>query len=464
MNFKKSYKMMSVAITLLVIAAVIGVNAIAGILNSKIDLSIDLTKSKILSFSDLTKDTIKNLETDVRIKSLIPEDASDSYGIYEAMDLLLKKYDKESDKITYTRVNTDKEPTIFGKYKDERGNDATENSIIFETDKTYKVVDIANVASTSNDVVLFGGEQLFTSAIETVTGGEQSVIYVTEGHNEAGNAEFVSSLLANQPFLIKSLSLMNDGVPDDASVVMVLSPASDFLDEELDALEKYIDNGGNAIFAGPNELNKNTPKINEFYSQYGISFSNGYVVEGSSKNYFNNLPLCIIPQINKSDITESISGERIATVYSPAIYVEGEKNVKSETILTSSSQSFIKPDKDSVEYEAGDERGPFALGVMVEKTNDDANTAKLLFLSNSYYLHSNFVSNSGFANKDFIVNSVKYLSGSTSLMSIGPKDMTPQTIAIDASQANVLTVLVIIVIPVVILIFGFIVWLRRKYL
>ena len=49
-------------------------------------------------------------------------------------------------------------------------------------------------------------------------------------------------------------------------------------------------------------------------------------------------------------------------------------------------------------------------------------------------------------------------------MSIGPKDMTPQTIAIDAGEANMLTVLVIIIIPLAIFIFGFIVWLRRKNL
>lgn len=464
MNFKKNYKIISAVMTCLIIAAVIGVNMIASILGSKIDLNIDLTKSKVLSLSDLTKQTLEKLDTNVRIKSLIPESASDSYGIYESMDLLLKKYDKESDKITYTRVNTDREPAIFQKYKDETGNDATEDSIIFETDSTYKVVDIANVASTANNMVLFGGEQLFTSAIEYVTSGNQPVIYVTEGHNEAGTSEFVSGVFANQMFVVKALNLVNGKVPDDASIVMILSPASDFLPEELDALSDYIDNGGNAVIAGPNELGHSTEKLNDFYLEYGISFSDGYVAEGSSKNYFNNLPFCIIPEMKEHDITKAIEGLRTATIYSPVIYVNTAKNVKTQTILKSSEQSYIKSGREDVNYTAGDEKGPFSLAVLAEKTNDEGKISKILFLSNSYYMHSTFLNDSGFANKDFIVNSVKYLSGSSSLMSIGPKDMTPQTIAIDAGEANMLTVLVIIIIPLAIFIFGFIVWLRRKNL
>lgn len=466
MNFKKNIKIISTVMTCLIIIAVIGVNFLFSVLGSKVNMNIDLTKSKVMKVSQLTKDTIDNLKEDVRIISLIPQDAADAYGIYDSMDLLLKKYDNMSSKITYTRVNTEKEPTIFQKYKDTSGNDATQDSIIFETDKTYRVVDIATVASITNNMVLFGGEQLFTSAIELVTGGKEITIYVTEGHNEVANAEFMSSVFSGQPFVIKNLNLMEGGVPEDASLLMILSPQNDFLSEEIDALDKYVSNGGDLIVAAPNELNKNTEKLSAYLSEFGVSFSNAYVVEESTKNYFNNMPMCIIPEIANTKITEALynSNSRVATIYSQAINVTSAENVQHNVVLSSSEKSYLKGDINSITYSEGDKKGPFTLALYATKMYDGNKNADMLFLGNSYYLHNTFLNDTGFANKTFLTNSVKVLTGSTSLLSIGPKDMTPSTIAIDASQANFLTILVIAVIPLAILLAGFIVWIRRKNL
>ena len=198
----------------------------------------------------------------------------------------------------------------------------------------------------------------------------------------------------------------------------------------------------------------------------GTLISNSFVVEDSSKNYFNNMPMCIIPQVNETKLTEAIynSNARIATIYSQAINVTPVSGIETETILTSSDNSYIKNTKDSITYAEGDKKGPFALAALAKIETDSSSAAEVLFLGNSYYMHSTFINDSGFANKDFLVNAIKYITGSTSLLSIGPKNLTPSTIAIDASQANFLTILVIIIIPLAILACGVIVWIRRKNL
>lgn len=472
MNFKKNTKIISTVMTCLVIVAVLCVNLLVSILGAKIDLNIDLTKSQLLKLSDLTKETIDSLETDVRIMSLIPENAAekygDAYGIYDAMDRLLKKYDSMSSKITYEVIDTEKDPTVFQRYKDATGNDATEDSIIFETDEKYKVVDIASVASLTNNMVLFGGEQLFTSAIDLVTGGEEQIIYVSEGHNESAPAAYIAQLFSGQPFAVKSLNLMEE-VPDDASLVMILSPENDFLAQEIDNLDKYISNGGNAIIAGANNINASTANLNEFYAEYGISYSDAYVSENSAENYFNGNKFYILPNVENTEITEAIykNDLRVATFVSQSIDVTNAKNVEVQTILSSSSDSvlsYIKNSDDTASLEDGSEKGPFTLAALATKNYDEGYNSKLLFLGNSMYINPTLAEESGFANKDFIINSTKYLTGSSSLLSIGPKDLSTPMLAIDAAEQNLLMILVIGVIPVVILIGGFIVWIRRKHL
>ena len=116
MNFRLNKQILSIVMVLLIIVATIGVNFIFGVLGSKVNLNIDLTKEKILEFSDLTKQTIENLDTEVRIKSLIPKGSYDDYGIFDSIDLLLKRYDTASDKISYEVVDIQKDPTVFQKY------------------------------------------------------------------------------------------------------------------------------------------------------------------------------------------------------------------------------------------------------------------------------------------------------------------------------------------------------------
>ncbi|UKI36173.1 MAG: GldG family protein [Clostridiales bacterium] len=85
---------------------------LAGIIASKTDFTIDLTQDKVLQFSPLTEEVIKNLKEDVNIISIVPESVNDSYGVMSSLRMILKKYDTESDKIKYTVVDTAKKTLL----------------------------------------------------------------------------------------------------------------------------------------------------------------------------------------------------------------------------------------------------------------------------------------------------------------------------------------------------------------
>ena len=89
-------------------------------------------------------------------------------------------------------------------------------------------------------------------------------VYLTVGHGELNDdakgeglsrgrsANILKKLVQKQNYVVKRLGLSNGlatEVPDDAGIVMVLGPTSQFLVEELASLQRYADGGGQLLLA-----------------------------------------------------------------------------------------------------------------------------------------------------------------------------------------------------------------------
>ena len=78
-------------------------------------------------------------------------------------------------------------------------------------------------------------------------------IYFTTGHQEYDlNTELVvlSAYLQNEAFEISTVDLATQGkVPDDCDVLAMMSPATDIMDVERDAIIDYINKGGNIYYS-----------------------------------------------------------------------------------------------------------------------------------------------------------------------------------------------------------------------
>ena len=75
-----------------------------------------------------------------------------------------------------------------------------------------------------------------------------------------------------------------------------------------------------------------------------------------------------------------------------------------------------------------------------------------------------YMDGSGFGNKDFTKNSIKYLAQNGGVISIGPKDLSPTYLDIPASQVRIVIALTVVVLPLIILAAGFFVWRKRRSL
>ena len=131
----------------------------------------------------------------------------------------------------------------------------------------------------------FAGEAQMTSAIEYVTSDNLPVVYLLNGNGESSLSSDFSSILADDNFRTEQLSLITgDGkVPSDASCVLLNVPQNDLSEDEVSALEEYIDGGGKVIMITyyPYTL----ANLNALGERYGLSRVPGLLVEGSDSMY-----------------------------------------------------------------------------------------------------------------------------------------------------------------------------------
>ena len=130
-------------------------------------------------------------------------------------------------------------------------------------------------------------------------------------------------------------------------------------------------------------------------------------------------------------------------------------------LLTTSDTSFSKVDGYSLttyEREDGDIDGPFAVGLSIESSND----GQIIWFSSSEFLSDMYNSYSSGANLDLAMNSLSSMIGENDAVSIRSKSLNYNYLTISDSVSTVLKQVMIGVFPLVYLLIGGVIILRRR--
>lgn len=102
------------------------------------------------------------------------------------------------------------------------------------------------------------------------------------------------------------------------------------------------------------------------------------VAENNSQYYYNRNPLYLLPDVNNTLYTSSVYGSYIFAAYSVGFsFPEDDDLTTYESLLETSDSAVSKVNFDNIttsEYEEGDTKGGFSLGVAVNKVVDTEDT------------------------------------------------------------------------------------------
>lgn len=324
-------------------------------------------------------------------------------------------------------------------------------------------------------VTQFSEKEITTSLLK-VSRSKKITLYFTTGHGEVnlqasdndGGSALTEMLSANN-YILKSLNLARSKViPDEADALVIWGPKTGFFSNELVAINKFFDNGGNVLIAlDPSFKGDPLKELRDWIQEKGLFITNNLVID---RLKFVNGSKGTIPFVHlfntKHPVSKDVSDQVFFPLVSGLEVSSDHQNSEKWSILAQSnifpaSWGETNPDEligFKMEYNDGvDMRGPLGYSAALETKNN-----RLVIYGNSTFItntYKKFPHNILFA-----VNSFNWLTGEESLITFDTPAMADKPIFIGQNQLGVIFYFSVVFLPLILLIFSFYLYRRRRVL
>lgn len=452
-------------IVVIMILVFIGVNYGVGKLNIN---SLDFTKEKLYTLSEGSKELIKNVDNTVNVYFF-------GFAEDESTVVLAKQYNQVNERITAEAIDITQRPDLATKY----GVESEDTGIIVQGPDRYKVLTYQDLHTYDYTAYKYLdiSEQKLTNAILDVTMKNKPNIYFITGHeefdiNKYGEMYTLNMYLQNDVNNVNTLNLLTSDFPENCDLIVITSPKKDYDSQEVDILMNYINNGGNILWLNDSTfIEGGLPNIEKVLDYYGVKIGTGVVLEENTSNMINQSPYLILPEISNHKVTEDFYTNN-NIVFAQATKLETKNddelynsNITINKILSSTGTSAYFNDVTNIN---SFESGPFILGLESIKQIDENKSSKLIIYSDNFFITDSSITIGSnkyalvnlYNNLDLVLNSVAYLTNREDAIVIR-KDTGNITI-IPTKQQDLVVKTIIFVIPILIILFGIIVWQIRK--
>lgn len=453
----------STFITVLVIAIVVVIN----MMFSKLDLSTDLSQGSLFTLSKDTKEILKNNNKKITLNYMVTSGSEMDY-----IENVLDQYAKASGKISVKKVDPVVNPAFASKNNITDEVSVNDVIVVNEESGSAKYVSASDMYysqssgySTSQGNYYLDVEGQITSAIQGVLAESKTKLYVVSGHGEQGIAETITSAYGKLNIDTEDLELLTaQSIPDDCDILYFNGPTTDLTENEKDIVLDYLKNGGDAVINMQySDQVSEQPNLEAILEYYGIQSTQGMVCETAGNYYY--YPNWIVPSLGSSEIVSKLSGYFIVP---SAIRLDTMSEIRSslklEELLTTSEGSYLKldPSSGSAEKESGDIDGPFAAGISATESVGEEETKLVVFASAETFTEQ-YVSTGNLENGELIKAAVgTMLQTDIEKVAIDAKSLDFSYISLSVPDQLVWAAVLIILLPLTIMIFGFVIWMMRR--
>ncbi len=430
----------------------------------------DLTANKAFSLSDQTRQILEKLDAPLQIQVFAQEPEFPRYQDK------LKEYEYASKRVSAEYIDPDKKPTL-----------ATQNQI-----QQYGTIVFRYKGRTER--VTTDNEEELTNGVVKVVAGQQKKLYFTQGHDERDTASTertgystIAAALGRENYTIDKVVLaQQDAVPNDAVLVIVAGPRTDFLAPEVEALRKYLEKGGKVLLEIDPPEKADAPPLSNliaFAHDWGMNVGNDVVVDasGMGRLFGADASVPVAASYPPHPITQRF---RLLTAFPLARSVApvsgGVSGHTAQSIIQTSPRSWAESDiksllasgTPSLDVAKGDKSGPVSIAAAAsanpaatpQKTGDAPDAPKpetrVVVIGDS-----DFAANTGIdiqGNRDLFMNVIGWLSQQENLISIRPRKPDDRRLTMTAAQQTNVMWVALVIIPGFIFGTGVYSWWRRR--
>ena len=320
-------------------------------------------------------------------------------------------------------------------------------------------------------------EQVFANTLKRLIRNQERWIAFVEGHGErsalsASNDDlggWVNNLV-KEGYRAQPINLLESKViPDNTKILVIASPTSDYLPNEIDIILDYIDNGGNLLWLHePGSLYK----LNKLAEKLSIEFLDGVIIDTVGREIGVEDPT--ITFITKSlyqthPITENFD---FVTLFPMAGAI---KSITSEIwltrpILNTGKHTWSETGKLKGEVELNldtELQGPLTLGLSLEreyeKDENDQSVRKkqrIIVVGDGDFLSNTYFANNG--NGELGSRMINWLNNDDDFILIPSKTIVDAQLKTPFIILGVLGAGFLFLVPLIFIAIGIMIQIRRK--
>ena len=458
--------------TLLLIAILVAIVILINSVVQSLELTpIDCTSNKEYTLTKESKERVSKIQNDVNIYFVGYEDSATQVS-------LAKQYNKANNKLNIEVIDTNQRTDIASKYNVTNDSKAiiVENG---EKSKTLYSDDLYTYDSSYQTIDLT--EEKITSAILNVTSEKIANVYFLSGYSDysldySGGMYYLSSYLKDEVLNYQTLDMLVKGsIPDDCDTLVITTPNKDFDELTTNEITKYINNGGKILWLNSSYAeSKDLPNVNKILALYGIEpFEVGYIYETDSSRKALGYESCIVEDLGSTDIAKKLTD--VVLLNATKINVNTDElsnlNVEQQVIISTPSTSYFRKNISNTSSSSDmDEQGGFTVGGIYTKKisseTEEKESKLVIFGDNNFISDIQLTSQTNpmvflANNKDLMLNSIAYLTNNDQDITIR-KDYTKSSDFTPTDSQKLTIVRIIFMVPIAIILLGFIVWQARR--
>ena len=492
---------LSVTFTVIFVAAVVLVNVIFNMVLSRFDIAADLTDKSIYSIDDTTAEYLAGVEDNISIIVTAEEvNFENSYEYFKQVSEIAKRIAAANSSFTLRYLDLDENPSFYAKY----GNTLTAGSIIVESEKTGRHIIITDedylspkyyfinpTTGQSSEVsyeeyyyyaqmgygyVEFyaAAERSILSAIMSVTNENPVRVAFLTGYGAGDGSTGFGAMLETNAFIVESLDITTvDRIDSDIDFAVIYAPLYDYSKDDINKLDMWLDNGGqygkNMLYI-PSAKVDVLPALNSYLKEWGLSLESGFVYQKNEAYGYTASPTYQQLLLEESDYSGNVDAATKSTLSDKmkAITLLFDENsiYSTHAIVSSYDGAVIAPfDLESWDGKA-DESGSFVVAAEANKVRFESVTpyySRLFVISGQYFVDDAFLSASYLNNADIVLSIFNAATGKDDVeIFITPQAFGVQTFEITGDQKQFMTIIFAAVIPLLVIVVGAFVIIRRK--
>jgi hypothetical protein len=475
-NFR--YGLVSVIITITVIAFIVLLNAMLTFLFKKYPLTIDLTENRAFEISPDTEKLLASLNQDVAIYVMNTESrfvSSSPEQYFIQANEVIRKYAQYSSRIRLEYVDLIRNPDFGSRYP---GEDIKVNDILLVSGDKRRILsstDLFNIRSSyyGSYVASSKAEQAMTSALLGITSGKQLLAAVIGGHGETALDAFMELLRLNS-YQTMDVNLFTGNAPDDASILILAAPVRDLSADELRKIDAFLEGGDNRMFfylASPGQ--GALPNLGEYLGEWGVAVDSGVVFETDNSRLISPSPYIAVVDYAEDEYAKNMIRQDLRAVIPQSrplrALFESARYRTVKPLLQFSPSSGVRPADAPNDWAPGplQIRGNVpALMLSSQFRNNAAGdlvNAHVLVSGSAFAVEGAFLASPNIANGGYFLDLLGRLSGREDQIYIQDKTMGFAELGANVLHIMAIAGVFVVLLPLAVLIAGIVVWLRRRH-